>query len=155
MHQAPSYHHISIAFLFLTRIAVSVISFKTNGAVFYRSPATQATVLEPKNELLNIFDAESSDEIFSCPQSLNPVSKITRIIGFSEERFWTVSDFDDIRYPVRDGINDFTIKSEIEKPSWSMSRREQVGQGLFQTSFIPYLYERSAPSSNFNLTYFK
>jgi hypothetical protein len=97
---------------------------------------------ETKQNLFNIFDAQSADDIFVCPESLNPLKRNTRIIGFNEERFWTVTNFETFRYEISNGINDFTIKSEINKPIWTLSTRERVGQGFFQNSFISYLYER-------------
>lgn len=123
----------------------SARGFQSKAAVFRADSSRHHSLpiaQETKQNLFNIFDSQSVDNVFVCPESLNPVKRKARIIGFNEERFWTVMNFETFRYEIKNGINDFTIKSEIDKPIWTLSTRERVGQGFFQNPFISYLYER-------------
>lgn len=94
-----------------------------------------------------------------------------RMYGFYKEKYFDVKEFNK-RYPILDvrfhsdrtitfslyickynpfssiflkEYYDLTISTEVDRPIWSLSSRERVGQSFFQTPVIPFLYERGSP----------
>jgi hypothetical protein len=97
--------------------------------------------LSPKSSLLS--GLEGQVDLYVCPESLSPLKRIRRFYGLYEEDYLVSQDFKGTKYRVYPGSYiDLTIKSEVDRPVWSLSLRERVGQNFFQTRLIPAIYER-------------
>ena len=99
------------------------------------------TVSTLKKSLLNNFDSNVNDDIYICPESLTPLKKTKRVYGFVQEKYYTSNQFG-TKYMINPIFADFTIKSDTEKPFWESSKRERIGQKLFQNPFVSWIYER-------------
>jgi len=93
-----------------------------------------------KDSLLTAFDAESED-VFVCPASLNPMKRKRRFYGFYSESYFEEPDLQQ-KYSINDDYFDLTIKEETEKPIWTLTLAERVGERFFQNPILPFLYER-------------
>ena len=96
----------------------------------------------PKTNLLNYVDGQLED-IYVCPKSLSPLKHVYRCYGLFEEEYLVSEQDKDLKYNVLPHkYTDLTIKTEVERPVWTLSVRERVGQNLFQTKLLPAIYER-------------
>ena len=98
--------------------------------IFSLKLSTSAEATELKKEFLNLL--EGNKDIYACPESLTPVQKVRKYYGLIEECYYYNKEFGK-KYPILPGYVDFTIKGEIDKPFWTLSIKEQIGQNFFQT----------------------
>lgn len=101
-----------------------------------------------KNDLLQSFDSSNSIpmteqdmNVFVCPESLGNLSKVSRYYGFSKDEYYQNEQYD-TKYPILSGYIDFTIKTETDRPLWSLTTRELIGSRFFQNPLISSIYER-------------
>ena len=101
-----------------------------------------------KNDLLQSFDSSNSIpmteqdmNVFVCPESLGNLSKVSRYYGFSKDEYYQNKQYD-TKYPILPGYIDFTIKTETDRPLWSLTTRELIGSRFFQNPLISSIYER-------------
>ena len=131
---------VSLVLFSVIKLGYGLISKKIT-YISNRLNMKTTTAEDSKSSLLNYFEASSQDNIFACPQTLSEVRRKTKIYGFYTEKYWESEDFK-IQYPIDKLYSDFTISSETQKPFWTLSSRENVGQNFFQNPLIPFLYER-------------
>jgi hypothetical protein len=131
---------VSLVLFSVIKLGFGLIS-KKNPYTSNRLNMKMTTAEDSKSSLLNYFEASSQDNIFACPQTLSEVRRKTKIYGFYTNKYWESEDFK-IQYPIDKLYSDFTISSETQKPFWTLSSRENVGQNFFQNPIIPFLYER-------------
>lgn len=98
---------------------------------------------DPKSDLLDIFDGKSSKDhdIYACPETLDPLSKITRFYGFYKDSYFYNTAYD-IKYKIKNGYYDLRTKSEMKKTLMQQSTREFVNTNFFKIPFISAIYER-------------
>jgi SAM-dependent methyltransferase len=153
--------------LFLAVLVAEVVHLTCVGSAalprvrtIVNSPSPAPT---PKAQLLGLVDGvgvgvdgrgPAAADIFVCPQTLKPLKHVYRCYGlFEDEYFVNVKD-SSVRYRVLpNAYTDLTIRSEVERPVWTLSTRERIGQNFFQTRLIPTLYERGY-RQNFQLAGF-
>lgn len=82
-----------------------------------------------------------NNDIYCDPETLSSLSKVTKVYGFKVDKYYNSIDFN-TRYPILSNYIDFTIPEEVEKPLWSVTIRELIGQNFFQNIFISSIYER-------------
>jgi 2-polyprenyl-3-methyl-5-hydroxy-6-metoxy-1,4-benzoquinol methylase len=93
-----------------------------------------------KENILNTIDG-AVDDVLVCPESLGDLVKTTRYYGFVEETSYTNKRFR-TKYPsLPFRYIDLTIKSEVNRPLYTLSPKELIGQNLFQTRLLPSIYE--------------
>lgn len=98
--------------------------------------------LPVKEELLERLDSRRPEtDIYACPETLASLSKVTKLIGcVLEEKF--VNKESGIKYPIRSGVYDFTVKSSLNKPLWEQTPREIFNTNFFKIPLISAIYER-------------
>jgi hypothetical protein len=138
-------------FLLLVQIilgATGVSSFKNNLNILQNKLSKRLSLTElklsfvddVKADLIKTLDGKE-DDLFICPDKLSTLSKVTRIFGFVEDKYFLNNKFG-IKYKIRPDYYDLTIKSEINKNPLEMSSRERIGQKFFQIPLISWIYER-------------
>jgi hypothetical protein len=122
------------------------MSYRLPAAVRPRTHTQLAAKLnleDLKNKLMNTFDSDLlEDSIFSCPESLRPLKLKQRVFGKITESSLIEPEFGKT-YDVLPGrYYDLTVKKEQSKSFFGLSKREKVGQKLFQTKLLSAIYER-------------
>jgi len=97
-----------------------------------------------KRNLLDAFEKkyDLGESLYVCPESLTTLSRSARSYGLSSSAFYQSTEFPTNQYPIKPQYVDFTIKGEQDKPIWSQSVRERIGQSFFQNPIISGVYER-------------
>lgn len=103
--------------------------------------SNNALAASTKQLILDYFDQKDvKNNIYACPESLEPLEFTQRLYGFITERFLLERKFV-TKYPIRPFYVDFVSNDEGNSLPIGGENRK-LGQIAFQNPFISFIYER-------------